>query len=238
MTRRSGSLARAAAGLAAPLLLVVGLGACSSGGSEASVPPFGTDGVVDVAGSIAAAPSTVATGIAIDRLAMVGDSITVGSTDELQASLTGLGLDDVDIDAQSGRRMVVDGGITSGLDGVQQVLDTGAAPDLWVIALGTNDVANYQPDEYADVISQLLTALPADAPVVWVDAYLANYPDESATFDDVLRQVLAERGNASVVDWASIAAEDGVLTDGVHPSGFGKDEFAERVASAVDDWMA
>ena len=42
---------------------------------------------------------------------MVGDSITVGSQDALEAGLAALGLDDVEIDAVSGRRMLVDGTI-------------------------------------------------------------------------------------------------------------------------------
>ena len=50
--------------------------------------------------------------------------------------------------------------------------------------------------------------------------------------------MLAERGNASVVDWYSIAGEDGVLTDGVHPSGFGRAEFARRVTDAVAAWTS
>ena len=80
--------------------------------------------------------------------------------------------------------------------------------------------------------------MPADAPVVWVDTYLDEFQDESAAFNDELRAALAERGLTTVVDWAEIAAEDGVLFDGVHPSGYGIEQFAGRVTGAVDDWMA
>ena len=88
---------------------------------------------------------------------------------------------------------------------------TAPPPDLWVIALGTNDVANYRPEDYPAAINELLAAIPADAPVLWVDCYLDDYRDPSEQFDGVLRQVLAVRGNARVVDWASVAGEDGVL---------------------------
>ena len=47
---------------------------------------------------------------------MVGDSITVGSMEALEQSFTTLGLDDVEIDAEGGRRMVLDGMMPSGLD--------------------------------------------------------------------------------------------------------------------------
>lgn len=72
---------------------------------------------------------------------------------------------------------------------------------------------------------------------MWVDCYLTNHEDESVAFDAALRGVLAARGNATVVDWASVAATDGVLTDNVHPSGFGRNEFARRVVDGVNAWV-
>jgi lysophospholipase L1-like esterase len=232
MAERTRAIARLAV-LAAPAL-ALGAG-CSSEREASSAPPVSE---VAVAGSVGAAPSTSAEEVIdVDTVAMVGDSITVGSTEELQEAFAGIGLPDAEIDAQSGRRMVEDnGGITSCLDGIAAVLAEGGEPDLWIVALGSNDVANYRAEEYPAAINELLAAIPADAPLVWVDCYLTNYEDESAAFDETLRQVLAERGNAAVVDWASIAPQDGVLADNVHPSGFGRTEFARRVTEAVTDW--
>jgi lysophospholipase L1-like esterase len=227
MAARGRALARGVA-LVAPLITFAAAG-CSADREAASAPSLDT---IEVAGSVAAAPASTP-GLDVDRVAIVGDSITVGSSDELVDAFAAIGLTDVEINAESGRRMVSDGTITSGLEGVAAVLEEGDAPDLWVVALGTNDVANYPVEEYAGVITELLAALPADRPVVWVDCYLEEYQTRSAAFADTLRQVLAERGNATVVDWRAIAGEDGVLTDGVHPSDFGKAEFARRVADAV-----
>jgi lysophospholipase L1-like esterase len=233
MAGRSTALARVTT-LAAPLLALVAAG-CSADREASSAPPLET---VDVAGSVAAAPPTSAnTAIDIENVAMIGDSITVGSMAELQEAFASIGLSDVEINAESGRRMLLDGGISSGVEEVAAVLADGEAPDLWVISLGTNDVANYDVEDYAAAIEELLAAIPADAPVVWVDCYLDDYQDRSQAFDDTLRQVLAGRGNATVVDWRSVAAEDGVLSDGVHPSGFGRAEFARRVTAAVQSWM-
>jgi lysophospholipase L1-like esterase len=231
MAERTRALARVAV-LAIPgLVLAVG---CSSHREAASAPPASE---VAVAASIGAAPPTSAnTVVDVDTVAMVGDSITVGSEAELVAAFTGLGLPDVEINAESGRRMIVGNGIPSGLDGIADVLAEGDEPDLWVIALGSNDIAGYEPDEYGAAIGELLAAIPADAPIAWVDCYLTNYAEESAQFGAALREALAARGNATVVDWASIAPDDGVLTDNVHPSGFGRTEFARRVAAAVDAW--
>jgi lysophospholipase L1-like esterase len=233
MAGRGRAIARGFA-VVAPVVTVA-LAGCSADREASSAPPLGT---VDVAGSVPAAPPTSAnTVLDVDHVAMVGDSITVGSEDELAAAFAEIGLPDVEINAESGRRMISDGGITSGLDGVAQVLEDGAEPDLWVVALGTNDVANYSIEEYPEVIDELLAAIPADTPVVWVDCYVEDYQDRSLAFADTLREVLAGRGNATVVDWRSFAGEDGVLTDGVHPSDFGKVQFARRVTDAVHAWM-
>ena len=231
MTRWTAWIARGA------LLGALAAAGCSSEHQSAAVAPFGTD-TVSVPASVPAAPGVTGDQITVTRVAMVGDSITEAATPALQKAFSAIGLDDVDINAEGGRRMVKATSISSGLDGIDQVLAEGAAPDVWVIALGTNDVANYPHDQYAGLIQQVLAALPPDAHVVWVDCYLRRFKADAQDFDGVLRQVLAARGNAKVVDWYSIAGEDGVLVDGVHPSGFGKDEFSRRVAQTVRDWMA
>jgi lysophospholipase L1-like esterase len=236
MTRRAGLSGRAIGALLVPVLLATA--GCTSEHQTAAVAPFGTDNVVSVPGTVAPAAPSAEGRIKVERLAMVGDSITEGSKDELEKAFAGIGLDNVEINAEGGRRMVTSSSISSGVEGIEQVLEDGATPDLWVIALGTNDVANLEPLQYADAIDEVLAALPPDAPVVWVDCYLSKFKSRSEEFDAVLREVLVARGNAKVVDWASIAGEDGVLVDGVHPSGFGRDELSRRVAETVSDWMA
>ena len=227
---RTRSVARALAIVAPGLLVAAG---CASDREASSAPPSTGAG----AGSVGRAPPTSAnTVVDVDLVAMIGDSITVGSEDELRAAFESVGYPDVEIDAESGRRMVSTGAVSSGLDGVAEVLEAGELPDLWVIALGSNDIGAYRPEEFPAVIGELLAAVPADAPVVWVDCYVSNYEGESAAFGASLREVLAERGNATVVDWATVAHQDGVLTDNVHPSGFGRAEFARRVIAGVTTW--
>jgi lysophospholipase L1-like esterase len=227
--------------LAAPVLLLA-TASCSSEHGSAAIAPYGTDSTVAVPPTVppasAAAAADAGATIAVQRLAMVGDSITQGAQQNLEAAFGSLGLDDVTINAEQGRRMTASNSITSGVDGIKKVLAKGAPPDLWVIALGSNDVANYLPQDYAAAINEVLAAIPPGAPVLWVDCYLERYPDLSKQFDTALRQVLTARGNARVVDWATVAAEDGVLRDGIHPSGFGVDEFTRRVSSAVSDWTS
>jgi lysophospholipase L1-like esterase len=206
--------------LVAVALLPV-LGACSSDRTaEGSGSPNGTTGTTP--------PSTAPP---VRSMVMVGDSITNGSEVELREQLAALDVEIESIDAEDGRRILHDGFVDSGLQAVTAL--AARAPDLWVIALGTNDVGQYEEADYASVIEELLDAVPADAPVVWVDVYVESSPEASAQFNAALRDQLAERGAAAVVAWGSLADDDGVLRDGIHPSGYGIEQFAEMVTSAV-----
>jgi lysophospholipase L1-like esterase len=213
---------------------MVAVAACSSdrgtltapsfGAPEDSAPTLDTGGAVSGTGDIAS-------------VAMVGDSITVASEMPLEDGFRGLGLDVQAIDAASGRRITAGGGAgTSGIDAV--VAMAPRRPDLWVIALGSNDVFQYDGEEaYRNEIAALLNALPADAPVVWVDTYLADDPERSAEFNRALGDTLAFRGTATMADWANVAGGDGVLRDGIHPSEEGAQQFADVVMAAVEPWL-
>ncbi len=207
--------------LAALSALVVA--ACSSERDGVSAPPAGT-------------ATTIAVRADIDSVGVIGDSITVGAEPALRSTLEGLGLDVLAIDAANGRRIAVDGGVGSGVDAAARV--AAVDPDLWVVALGTNDVANLDgPEAYATAIDSMLAEVPGDVPLVWVDIYYDDAEDASDTFNTVLRERLAQRGNATAVDWASVADDDGVLRDGVHPGDDGNLVFAGRVADGVAAWL-
>ena len=107
-----------------------------------------------------------------------------------------------------------------------------------MIALGTNDVGNYRPEEYGAAIAELLSAVPAEAPLVWVDTYLDDLPEESAAFNEVLRLPWPGAAGRRWSTGRRSPPEDGVLDDGVHPSGFGVQAFSDRVVAAVDAWAA
>ena len=83
-------------------------------------------------GSTPASPS-----VTVASVAMIGDSITVGSLEELRAAFSAIGIGEVVIDAQSSRRISEVDHVGSGVDAVAEVLAAGEPPDLWVIALGT-----------------------------------------------------------------------------------------------------
>jgi len=220
---------RLAAALAVSVLAA--LTSCAADRGGATAPPFEDTGTTSI--GAAAAPTTEPP---IQSIAMVGDSITNGSKVELLEQLATLGVEIKAIDAEDGRRIAAGDSITPGIDAVR-ALAAGDAPDLWVIALGTNDV-EMGPEVYTPGIAELVAAIPADAPIVWVDVYLADSPDASAAFNETLRTALETRGQSSMVEWAALADEDGVLRDGIHPSGYGIEQFAEMVTAAVGDWMS
>jgi lysophospholipase L1-like esterase len=220
---------RVAVALVIPLAAV--LTSCAAERGDATSPPF-----EDAATTSIGAPAGSSTATPIQSIAMVGDSITNGSKVELLEQLATLGVEIKAIDAEDSRRIAAGDSITPGLD-VVRALAAGDAPDLWVIALGTNDVG-MGPEVYTSGIAELIAAIPAGAPIVWVDVYVAHSPDASAAFNETLRAALDARGQSSVVEWAELADEDGVLRDGIHPSGYGIEQFAEMVTAAVGDWMS
>ncbi|MEM9041621.1 MAG: GDSL-type esterase/lipase family protein [Actinomycetota bacterium] len=179
----------------------------------------------------------------IESLVMIGDSITVGSQPSLQELFTTLGFDDVAIVAQTSKRTAVGSSdnpsgvvLADFLDGED---DLAADQRLWVVALGTNDVGQYDGVEpMEDAVRELLDEIPEDAPVVWINAYFRDRPDGTAEVNAAIENVLTERGNAALGRWDLVAPGDGVLrSDGVHPNQEGAVIFADLVARTVVDFV-
>ncbi len=187
-------------------------------------------------------PSTVPVPAAPEPLAdrpvvaVIGDSLAYSAATELDNRLRALGTEPV-LDVAPGRRIPtwgLDGQITPGLDVAQSLRPL--QPDVWVVQLGTNDVALEPLDQsrYAFWIIAVLEAVGPDAPVVWVNVHRADRPAEAAAFDAVLTLLDAERSQLRVADWAAVAAAEPVLApDGVHLAADGGDRFAGVIADAV-----
>lgn len=174
------------------------------------------------------------------QVAMIGDSITNGSRAEIEYVLTAQGVQDVVIDAQDGRRIELGDGTGAPLSGqraLYSLLAGGTSPDVWVIALGTNDAGQYADEaDYARLVQLLVDMLPDDVPLVWVDVYRGDQLLGSQQFDEALRATLAGRADTVVVPWSTIAADParGVLrSDEVHPNEGGRAVFATVVAQGV-----
>ncbi len=220
---------------------------------ETAVP---TRPVPDLAGTVApsatgpwqqAPRGATADGERADRpvdVAVIGDSLTVAAGDEITDRLRGLGLRVVGVDAVEGRRLTRDlEGRPSGLAALR-VFPNPAAVEIWVIALGTNDVGAQAPaDELSTDIDDLLDSIPDGATVVWVDVYIDKLADASAAFDAQVTDAAVGRGDMVIVDWFNPAQAPGMLVaDGVHLTADGRAAFADaianrvaRVAAAIDD---
>lgn len=209
-------------------------GEVGTGGLPAGEEGGGADGATADDGG------TPGLGVATDAtsVVMVGDSITQGSADEIEFTLSADGFTDVTVDGVTSRRIDVGGGQSpeSGIEAISRLLADGADPDVWVIALGTNDIGKYATsEEYGALVALVVDVLPDDTPLVWVDAYRDDYVDDSALFNEALRAQLSDRDGTVVVDWYEVVSQDGsILRDGVHPDRDGEALFASLVAEGLE----
>ncbi len=206
---------------------------------------IGTDGEISGGADVRIVGSTQ-----IDTLVMVGDSITVASTPALEEAFARLGFDNVLIQAQESKR-TANGGqsnpsgaeVAANLVNLIESAEPREADDdpadhsneLWVIALGTNDIAQYSnPAERAAAINEMLNSVPAESMLVWVDTYWEDRPDASAELNETISDRVLQRGNSVIAEWSAVAADDGNLRDdGVHPRDQGSIVFANVVGNTI-----
>jgi len=174
------------------------------------------------------------------KFAMVGDSITKASSKTLTVLLGNLGFTDITIEAEVSRRISVGDGKREPLSGVKTLftmISEGVDPDVWGIAMGTNDVGKYKTaDEYAGLIDQMMSMPDAKVPMVWVDVYNPNQLVGTKLFNEVLRERAEARGNTTVLSWFDLAsdpAEKILRTDHIHPNEKGTLVFADLVSAAL-----
>jgi lysophospholipase L1-like esterase len=178
--------------------------------------------------------------VARTKFAMVGDSITKASSKSLTTVLEGQGFTDINIEAEVSRRIAVGDGKAEPLSGVKTLftmMSDGVDPDVWAIAMGTNDVGKYKSaDEYSALIDQMMSMPDAKKPMVWVDVYNPNQLAGTKVFNEVLRERAAARGNTSVLSWFDLASnpkEKILRDDHIHPNEKGTLVFADLVSAAL-----
>ena len=229
MSRRSLLRAGASTGLLAVLA------ACAEGGVRSSVSD--RNGTGEAPAGVGALPAAVA-----DRtkFAMVGDSITKASSQSLTAALEQQGFTDITIEAEVSRRIAVGDGKGEPLSGVKTLftmISEGVEPDVWAVAMGTNDVGKYDDaPAYADLIDQMMSMPDAKVPIIWVDVYNPNQLAGTKMFNLVLRDRAAARGNVTVVSWFDLASdpqEKILRSDHIHPNQKGTVVFADLVSTAL-----
>ena len=174
----------------------------------------------------------------IDKVMMVGDSITVGARAALEAQFDALGVDH-EIESEKGKRMAMSAkGNPSGASVTEDMVDADdhdPAAEVWVVALGTNDIGQYStPDEIAAAVDEVLAEVPEDAALVWADTYIRHLPEETEQVNTIIRDRVARRGNSVIAPWSANAPAVGVVSgDGVHPTTDGSVRFATVVTATV-----
>lgn len=169
-------------------------------------------------------------------VAVVGDSLTLSAQDEIETALSTLGVDVIAIDGVESRRMASGGSaLPPGTEAVDAIVDAGVLPEVWIVALGTNDVgAQVSASAFADDVAAVLRRIPAGAPVIWVDLWIRDRPDDVAAANRAIRSVVTLRAGSVVVDWHAWGAfPDTITGDGVHLTDRGQIRFAEAIAAAV-----
>ena len=172
-----------------------------------------------------------------ESVAVIGDSLTLSAQEEIAAALALTGIEVVAVDGFENRRMTRgSSAVPPGTTAIEAVLES-AAPELWVIALGTNDVgAQTGTEAFRQDMDGLLGLLPADASVIWVDLWIRDRLDWIVEANEAIRLELGlRRGVGAVVDWHAQAAHPGIITgDGVHLTADGKQLFADSIVNAID----
>jgi lysophospholipase L1-like esterase len=224
------------------LVVVVGLVGCTANESGPvavnAVPQPALDVSGDPAQLSGAADANAQRAADIDSVVMIGDSITKGSMPYLDDRFGLLGLDDT-IVAENGKRMAVSreqnpsGAAIASF--FTQTGDGDHSDEVWVVALGTNDIGQYaSPEDIAAAVNEVLNQVPEDAALVWVDTFVEGRPDQTEAVNTVIRERVAWRGDSVIAPWAAFASGEGVLTgDGVHPTSGGADVFAFVVTDTV-----
>jgi hypothetical protein len=174
------------------------------------------------------------------KFAMVGDSITKASSKPLTAVLETRGYTEIHIEAEVSRRIDVGDGKREPLSGVKTMaamIADGVAPDVWAVAMGTNDVGKYpDADAYGALIDEMMALPDPETPVVWVDVYNPVQLAATRMFNLVLRDRAHARGNATVLSWFDLASTSKgkiLRTDHIHPNEAGTLVFADLVSAAV-----
>lgn len=204
----------------------------------ADVPPPAIDVTGDPAAISGAANGIADDATGIDTVVMIGDSITKGATPALDERYELLGLGHL-IEAENGKRIAVSSPDNASGASIARFLaengDGDHTDEVWVVALGTNDVGQYaSPDEIAAAVNEVIDAVPDDAALVWVDTYFRDRADAAAELNAIVRERVARRGDSVIAPWTSFAPSEGVLTgDGVHPTSDGADVFAFVVTDTV-----
>ncbi len=178
------------------------------------------------------------------RVAVIGDSLTVGSRSALRSGLAEAGFDAV-VDAYGGRRIGRSAPDPySGVKAALEVRATFGEADCWVIALGTNDLyaGAGDPRVARALVDEMLSVVTPGADVWWVNINFHDNPNNfgapvdeeagTAVFNAGLDARADGDGTFTVIDWYAYS-EDHLwwFVDWVHVNSAG---YLARARQTID----
>lgn len=167
---------------------------------------------------------TSSSGVSGENVTIIGDSITVGASEELQAALPG-----VDINAEVGRQFDV------GLQILDEKIANGTLRDTVVYALGTNSSGLTR-----EKVQAVVDKVGKDRQVIFVTNYVDTSKRSGLDYtsnNNVFKAIQNENSNVKIADWASIANGNLISDDGlgVHPNSEGQQKFADLISATVSN---
>jgi lysophospholipase L1-like esterase len=172
------------------------------------------------------------------RIALIGDSLTIGTMPYQATAFSDVGWAGSAIDAYGSRgvRTKVKSDLHTGLTAVDAIRTAAGDCDVWVVALGTNDAGIFAKSKHPDLIRQMMDRIGGGHYVIWVNIYLPATPPRQQQWNAALETVAAEMPNEMFVyDWASLAAQNErwLADDQVHCSGKGYMHRSTAIAEAT-----
>jgi lysophospholipase L1-like esterase len=172
------------------------------------------------------------------RIALIGDSLTQGTMRYQADAFTTAGWTQSTIDAHNSRgvRTKLKSDPYTGLTAVDAIRATRGEPDLWVVALGTNDAGIYSKGKQQEIIGEMMDRIGGGHSVLWVNVYRPELGSREQAWNSALTAVAAERPNQMYVyDWAALADKNQkwIATDRVHCTGMGYEFRATAIAQAT-----
>lgn len=172
------------------------------------------------------------------RIALIGDSLTIGTLPYQAGAFSDVGWAGSAIDGYGSRgvRTKVKSDLHTGLTAVDGIRTTTGDCDVWVVALGTNDAGIFAKAKHPGLIRQMMDRIGGGHYVMWVNIYLPATPPRQQLWNTALEMVAEERPNEMLVfDWASLAAQNErwLADDQVHCSGKGYMHRSTAIAAAT-----
>ncbi len=155
------------------------------------------------------------------RVVFVGDSIMEGAAAEITEAIR-----------SAGYEVVVDTAVSRSTLAGENIVRLYAAtePDAMVVMLGANDAGN--PDSFRKRVRAVVAAAQGVPLLMWMT--IPEVRDYYPGANDIIREELAARRGGAALEWADVAAAQGVTSgDGLHLTPSGKETMTRFVVPTV-----